>query len=179
MKLVSIFLILFTTLFISACSSVTVQSDFDPEADFSQYKTFRWYEGKPVPGDELVMYPLVRKRFVESITGNLTSKGLTLMEGEGADLVVVIHAGMKERMQITEWGGYGWYNPWWGPYGGRVDVSYYEQGTVVIDLVDAKRKELVWRGLGTKAVQRYDSPAEAKEAIDMIVGKILNRYPPN
>jgi hypothetical protein len=178
MKLLSYLPILSVIIIITACSSVTVQSDFDPEVDFSQYKTFRWYEGKPVPGDELVKYPLVKKRFVESVTENLTSKGLTMMEGEGADLVVVLHAGIKDRMQITDWGGYGWYNPWWGPYGGRVDVSYYEQGTVVIDLVDAQKKELVWRGLGTKAVQRYDSPAEAKEAIDHIVGKILSRYPP-
>jgi hypothetical protein len=100
---------------------------------------------------------------------------------EAADLVVVVFAGKNERMQVTEYGGYGgygWYSPWWGSYGGYVDVSYYEQGTVIIDLVDAERKELVWRGLGSKAVQRYDSPAEAKEAVDYIVGRIMNRYPP-
>jgi hypothetical protein len=100
------------------------------------------------------------------------------MKEEGADLVVVIHAGKKDRMQVTNYGGYGWYDPWWGPYG-HTNVSYYEQGTVVIDLVDPGEKALVWRGIGSRAVQRYDSPAEAKEAVDLIVGKILNRYPPN
>lgn len=178
MKLHLYFLVFTLSLFIVSCSSVTVQSDFDPEVDFSTFKTFRWYEGQPVPGDELVMYPLVKNRFIESITEGLTSKGLELIEGTDADLVVVIHAGMKERMQITNWGSYGWYDPWWGPYGGYTNVSYYEQGTVVIDLVDAEKKELVWRGMGTKAVQRYDSPAEAREAVDLIVGEILNRYPP-
>lgn len=178
MKLHLYFLVFTLSLFIVSCSSVTVQSDFDPEVDFSTFKTFRWYEGQPVPDDELVMYPLVKNRFIESITEGLTSKGLELIEGTDADLVVVIHAGMKERMQVTNYGGYGWYDPWWGPYGGYTNVSYYEQGTVVIDLVDAEKKELVWRGMGTKAVQRYDSPAEAREAVDLIVGKILNRYPP-
>jgi hypothetical protein len=166
-------------LFVGACSSVTVESDFDPEVDFAKFKTFRWYEGQPVPGDELVMYPLVRKRFIESITEGLTSKGLEFVEGPDADLVVVIHAGSQDRVQVANYGGYGWYSPWWGAYGGQTSVSYYEQGTVVIDLVEAGEKQLVWRGMGSKAVQRYDTPAEAKEAVDFIVDKILNRYPPN
>lgn len=177
MNIIKWFVVFGAVLFFVSCSSVTVQSDFDPDVDFTKFKTFRWYKGQPVPGDELVMYPLVRGRFIESITEGLTSKGLEIVEGTDADLVVVIHAGKKDRMQVTNYGGYGWYDPWWG--GGYTSVSYYEQGTVVIDLVDPENKQLVWRGLGSKAVQRYDTPAEAKEAVDFIVGKILNRYPPN
>jgi hypothetical protein len=178
MNIIKWFVVFGAVLSFVSCSSVTVESDFDPEVDFTKFITFRWYEGQPVPGDELVMYPLVRDRFIESISDGLISKGLTLMKEEGADLVVVIHAGKRDRMQVTNsYSGYGWYNTWWGPYG-HTNVSYYEQGTVVIDLVDPGNKALVWRGIGSRAVQRYDTPAEAEEAVDLIVGKILNRYPP-
>lgn len=179
MKLLYVFTVLVAAIFTAACSSIKVDYDYDPDVDFSEYKTFRWYQGKPVPGDELVMYPNIRKRFIQTTTEQLSTKGLSLVESTGADIVAVIHAAKQDRMQMTEFGGYSWYDPWWGPYSGRVDVSYYEAGTVVIDLVEAESKKLVWRGLATGIIQRHDSPAKMKEAVDNIVTKIIQWYPPD
>ena len=98
-------------------------------------------------------YPLVYKRVVAAVDKALAAKGMTKMEEGEPDVVIVAHAGSKERMQVTHTGGgyyRGWYDPWWGPYGGSTHVSYYEEATLVIDIVSWNSKELAWRGMATR-----------------------------
>jgi hypothetical protein len=179
MKATVCFAALLSVALLAACSTLRVQSDWDHSADFSAYHTYAWYDGESLPGDALAKNPLLRKRVQEAVDEVLLARGGKLVPKEQADIFVVVHAGTTERMQVTDWGRYGWYDPWWGPYGGSVDVSYYEEGTLVIDFVDSKKKELVWRGLGTKVIQQYSDPDERMEAIRHVVEKILAQYPPS
>ena len=184
MRTVFVHLVIVTALLLGSCSSVTVRHDFDPEYDFSQFKTYRWASSKELnPNDELARNPLVLKRVQASVDRVLATKGLTKIESGEPDLVVVAHAGVKERMQVYQTGlrgGYygGWYDPWWGAYGGTTHVSYYEEGTLVIDLVSWKNKELAWRGMGTKVLEDYKDSEKQQKAIDEIVNRILAAYPP-
>ena len=57
-------------------------------------------------------------------------------------------------------------------------MSYYTEGTLVIDLVDAEKKEMVWRGMGTGIVKRYKNPEDAQRNIDKIVDRIMQGFPP-
>lgn len=163
-----------------SCSSVSVVTDYDHAEDFSTYKTFRMYEGKTIPGDELAKDPLVKKRFEDAVKEELIKKGFTYKESGDVDFMVVIHAGVKEKVRVTNWGRYGWYDPWWGPYGGRVDVSQYEEGTLVIDIVTVSQKELAWRGMGTSVIgsNKYGGDEEGLKNIREIVSKILAGFPP-
>jgi hypothetical protein len=168
---------------LTGCSSVDVKTDYDPEVDFSKYKTYAWVgNGGVLEGSELARYPLVAKRVNESVNRNLEAKGLQMLnDPEAADFAVVIHAGTQEKMQVTNYGGsYGYYHydPWWGPYGGHTDVSYYTEGTLVIDFVDVGTKELAWRGLGTAIVKGYSNPEDAQKNIDKIVDRIMAGFPP-
>jgi len=139
-------------LLLVGCSSVTVTSDYDPEYDFSSFKTFRWADAEEInPNDELAKHPLIYKRVQDAVNRDLKAKGMELRESGNTDVVVMAHAGTKEKIQVHQTGGYyrGWYDPYWGPYGGSTHVSQYEEGTLVIDIVSWKKKELAWRGLGT------------------------------
>ena len=99
------------------------------------------------------------------------------MDDETASFVVVTHAGVREKMQVTNWGSYGWYDPWWGPYGGGgVDVSQYDEATLVIDMVDSRDKKLAWRGKATKVVT--GSAAQDPVELRKIVAQILRDFPP-
>jgi len=166
------------------CSSLKVATDFDPTQDFSSYKTYRWATTKEVnPNDALAQNPLIKKRIVAGIDAALGQKGFVLAGDDAEpDFVVMTHAGLKEKMNVTQTGGYrgyGWYDPWWGPYGGHTNVSYYEEGSLVIDIVDWKEKELSWRGVGTGIVGEGPSDKEeAQEEINLIVAKILADFPP-
>jgi hypothetical protein len=162
---------------LASCSSVSVKYDYDREVDFQKYKTYAWTE-RDIPDDALARNPLVKKRVRLAVDETLRSQGYSLTERDQADFVVVIHAGVKERMRVQDYGRYGWYDPWWGPYGGRVEVSYYEEGTLVIDVMDAKEEELVWRGVGTGIVKKYAKPEKMQQDIDEDVTKILSNFPP-
>ena len=177
MKILSVLSMLALVVLVQACSSVSYKSDYDRSTDFSTYKSYKWYEGKQ-PDDALSRNPLVKKRIGVSVDKALQEGGFTLSESEEADFIVAIHAGVKERMQVYNTGAYGWYDPWWGPYGGRTDVSYYEEGTLVVDIVDAAEKELSWRGIATATVRDFSDADEMQAYYDHVVKNLLKNFPP-
>jgi len=76
------------------------------------------------------------------------------------------------------WGspwGWGWGYPWAMGYGGS-NVSTTTEGTLYIDIIDAKTNELIWQGMGTASLVRNMEKKEAR--IKEIVSKILEKYPP-
>jgi hypothetical protein len=163
--------------FLAGCSSISVTSDYDPEADFISYNTFSIYNGV-IKDSQLESAPLVKKRVLEAITNEMQKKGLTLTDSANAALTIFAQAGTAEKMNVTDY-GYG-YGGWWGPnpYGRNIDVSYYTQGSLIIDFVDNSKDELVWRGIGTAVVQDRGTPEERQAFIDEAVAKILEQYPP-
>ncbi len=185
-------LILFSAmLLLMSCSSVTVKHDYDPEYDFSQFKTYRWAAGKEInPDDELQKHPLIAKRVYKAVDKVLKEKGLVeAKEGEPFDVVVLAHAGTKQRTQVTQTGGGaymgpgyrgygGWYDPWWGPYGSTTTVNQYEEATLVIDIVTWKDKKLVWRGMATDIVRDNQDGEEQQQRLYKVVEKIFENYPP-
>jgi hypothetical protein len=182
MKHLNSLVVSFTVLtLLTACSSIKVATDFDPTQDFDSYKTYKIYDGDPIPNDALSQNPLIQKRVYSAIDEVLQSKGFTKVNTDDADIVVLAHAGVSEKMRVDNYGGYrgyGWYDPWWGPYGGYSNVSYYEEGSLVIDVVDVKEKELSWRGVGTGTIGSNPSPEEAEEKTLLWVSKILEKFPP-
>lgn len=181
MQVRSIFLMLVQFVVLTACSTITVRSDYDRSYDFSKYKTYRWsLESELNRRDALKKNPLVEKRVHASIDNDLQAKGYTKKEVGKADFVVVAHAGVKEKMHLDQYGGgyYGWYHPWWGPYGGYSNISYYKEGTLVIDIVDSENKELAWRGTGTDVVKDYKNGEKMQKDIDSAVAEILAKFPP-
>ena len=183
MRLFALAVICLSLAFLASCSSVDVRTDHDPDVDFSAYKTYAWVgNGGVIEGSELARYPLVARRVKDATDRNLRDLGLEMVgDPETADFAIVIHTGTQERMQVTNYGGYyGYYryDPWWGPYGGHTDVSYYTEGSLVIDFVDVATKELAWRGIGTAIVKNYSSPEDAQKGIDKVVDRILMGFPP-
>jgi hypothetical protein len=84
-------------------------------------------------------------------------------------------------MRVTDWGGsrpypygyrYGWDRP------GRVDVHYYTEGTLVIDIIDRVRNEMIWQGLGTGILRKHTDEAKKQEAVQEYVRQILDQFPP-
>ena len=156
------------------CSSVSVMSDYDPNTDFSKHMTYSIYKGV-VKDSKLEAAPLAKKRVLEAIYTEMQNKGLIETDSSKADLIVYAHAGTKEKVSLTDHG----YGGWWGrPYGRDIDVSHHTEGALIIDLVDKSKNELVWRGIGTTALQDRGTPQERQKYIDEAVAKILEQYPP-
>ncbi len=179
----SLFTIMFSLLllFLAGCASVTIKHDFDPEYDFGTFKTYRWASAAELnPDDELARNPLVYRRVQAAVDKAFAAKGIKKIDSGKPDFVVVAHAGVEEKMQVHRSGRYyhGWYDPFWGPYGGRTHVSYYQEGTLVIDIVSWEKKELAWRGMGTGILKEYRDSQKMQKDLNEVVAKILATFPP-
>jgi hypothetical protein len=166
-------IILTLAFLIAGCSSISVNQDYDPGYDFSKLKTFGFI---PITEDSGIDQ-LNATRLGDAIKANLTAKGYTL--AENADFGVALFFIKQTKTNVQSY-GYG-YRYGYGRYGGGmggVDVSQYDEGTLVIDFVDMAKQELVWRGIGTGAVSESASVEERTENINTAVMKILEQFPP-
>ena len=171
----NIFLALFLITMVS-CSSITVKHDYDPGIEFSSYKTYNIFK-KNIKGDALSENRQVKKRVLIALEKVLIQKGYTKSSRDEADFIVIPQAGIKDRVEVTSWGGYSWYRPGWGVYGYH-DVSYYEEGNLIINIVDRKNKELAWRGVATGTIEEYPTREEREEYLLEVIEKVLSSFPP-
>mgnify|MGYP003495126871 CR=1 FL=1 len=171
-KLLTVFL-LFA---VASCSSIKVYSDFDKNADFSQYRTYAFHKRGI---DRLEISELDKKRILHAIDFELSKKGMT--KSENPDLLINILTKERERVDVNQYNagwGYGW-RYGWNPYlwGGQTYVSTSTEGTLYIDLIDARKKELVWQGEGVGYLTENRDKKE--QQINEFVAKILEQFPPS
>lgn len=165
-------------LVVTSCTSVRVASDYDKNANFNSYKTFAFFK---TGIDKAEISDLDKRRVLRAIETELLAKGFT--KSENPDMLVSIFTKSREKVNVYNngWGpyGYGWgWSPWyWGGYGyGGSTVSTSTEGVLYIDLIDAKKKELVWQGMGTGYLSKNMEKKE--ERIREFVNKIMEKYPP-
>lgn len=160
---------------LSSCSSVNVYSDFDSNVDFNQYKTYAFHKQGI---DKVQISDFDKKRILHAIDNELSKKGMT--KSDTPDLLINFSTKEKERVDVNQFAfgmGYGW--GWgWNPYmwGGAPMASTSTEGTLFIDLIDAKKKELIWQGEGVGYLSQNRSDKEAR--INEFVAKILTQFPP-
>ena len=158
----------------ASCSTVRVATDYDKEANFNQYNSFAFFK----PGiDKAEISDLDKKRILRAIEENLSMKGMS--KSGNPDLLVSIFTKERERVDVYNNSfGYGWgWNPWWyGGYYGGSHVARSTEGTLYIDLIDAKTNNLVWQGMGSADLVTSDMERK-EERIREIVSKILAEYP--
>jgi hypothetical protein len=182
-----IFVAIVLALALAGCgSSISVTSDYDPATDFAKLKTFRWLDIKRGSDDPLGDQ-LVKNRVKSATYKALVLKGFVQKETGEPDFWVAAHAGAKEKMNVTNWGGHGYgygYGPYWGGgmYGGNnIDVSYYTEASLVIDIAvnQGENDQLAWRGIGTGTLSKSQkSPEESQADLDEVVSLILEEFPP-
>ena len=168
---------------LAGCSSMTVNHDWAREADFSKYKTFQY---KATEGNIADSNPLGDQRLVAGIKREMTAKGFT-EASSNPDVYVTYHGEDKEGISLDTthmgYGGYGYGPGWgWGRYGGMgmgtstTNVRTYTQGTLIVDIWDAKAKELVWRGVASDTLS--EDPQKNVEKGSKALAKMFKFYPP-
>ncbi len=178
MKALRLFPFLCLMVFIISCSSVyDVQFDYDTKADFSNLKTYDWL---PAP-ETADIDRLNLQRIKNAVNSQLGAKGLK-MTSDNPDFSIATHLGTKDRVRVMNWGyGYAPYGRYWGgSWGpGGVDVYQYEEGSLILDFVDSKSKDLIWRGSGKAQVDSASTPESRDKLINEAVTKILENFPPS
>lgn len=167
-KSISVVLLVITLLSVS-CSSIRVSSDYESATDFSKYKTFAFYK---TGIDKAPISDIDKRRIMRSIETELQTKGIQLTENP--DLLVSIFTKAREQVDV--------YQPHWTPYYYNpyqtANISKYTEGTLFIDIIDAKDKKLIWQGIGSGALTKSSKPEKREENIQVFVKEILVKFPP-
>jgi hypothetical protein len=175
-----ILIVLIPLVLVSACAAPppvqTLRSDLNPETDFRLFKTFRWFDGPFVPDDPATADEQQYRTVHDAINTLLRDKNYDWQQFSVTDLVIHIHSGMKNAGRIENWMTYNWYQPWWGAYGPMVNVSSFAPGTLVIDIIEAKRAGLVWRGL-IPAFYAEDGDLQDADGFTLPLKEVLNSLP--
>jgi hypothetical protein len=151
-----------------------VQTDFDHQANFSQYKTYSWEEIKPANS-------LWDARIKSAVDAQLAAKGWTQVASGGGVSVIAIKTSETQRTLQTFYdgfgGGWGWRRFGGGGFGDATTTEQdYKVGTLVIDLYDAKTKQLIWRGSAQDTLS--DNAAKNEKNLDKGVAKMFKPFPP-
>lgn len=193
-------LVLFSALMFASCSSsMTVSTDYDRNVDFSKYKTFGIYK---LNAEAQTISELNRNRIYAAIKTALTQRGLT--ESETPDLWVNIVAYVDSRESVSSttttsgmgmgmgMGGFGmggFHRPYmWG--GGpmmmtgtsvantQYNVNTIKEGSIIVDLIDAKSNNLVWQSVGNREIDK-NFGKNADEKITKYATQIFSTFPPS
>jgi hypothetical protein len=169
-------LTVFLLLVFASCSSVKVYSDFDNKVDFTQYRTYAFHKNGI---DKVEISQLDKKRILNAIDRELVNKGM--IKSNNPDLLINIFTKEREKIDVNQFNmgwGYGW--GWgWNPYlwGGRnTYATSSTEGTLYIDLIDARKNELIWQGEGVGYLT--ENRREKEKRINEFVAKILEQFPP-
>jgi Domain of unknown function (DUF4136) len=155
-----------------ACSTLTTAVDYDHTVNWSQFHTFQLVEGTKDP------VTFTQKRIEDAITSQLTSKGWQPVTSN-PDILVYTHTVLSHQKQwnATSMGGGGWGYRGWGGMGGTATATETNIpiGNLVVDLVNPKTKELVWRG---QASDQVSGSGEDKGKVDAAVAALFKNFPP-
>jgi hypothetical protein len=169
-------LIIIAIVIMAGCSpQIKVYSDMDPDYDLWTYKTFDWGEKVSIEAgrNPLRYNELNDKRIKAAVLEQLQSRGFVPRE-QDPDLILHYHIIVDDKSAVTtEPFGYR-YGAYWMRSG--VNVYYYREGTLIIDLMERSTKNLVWRGWAVANVDEID-PEEVDEVIKLAVEKIFRKFP--
>jgi len=157
-------------------SAQDVKTDWDKSADFSKYKSFSAQIATSWNN------PLAEKRALEIIENALVAKGWKKMDAATADTHVLIHGATQVKRDLNTFysGGFGGYG--YRGYGGMgmgtssTTVNEYTVGTMVLDIFDAKTKQLLWRGTGSDELS--DKADKNQKKIEKATEKMFKNFPP-
>ena len=164
-------------------SCFMINADFSPAFSLSQYRTFALVMPPSKMGEQLV-----DQRVRNAVRAQLDAKGLTASDRQNADVfagygvVDKTHTEVYTSQDGWGWGGWGWRNYRWGvpwPMTTQRQIETYTEGTVIVNLIDARTRQVVWHGEVADVVNLpVSDPARATRQINDAVAKLFEKFPP-
>jgi hypothetical protein len=165
------FFLLFLLL-IAACSAIyEVSYDYDQEVDLTGLRSYDWFPiPKGVEADDLVA-----GRVKKAVNAEMAEKGIRA-DSADPDFLIAMHVGSEEKVSQSDGGTT--YSFYWHARKGRSRSFRYQEGTLVLDFIDGKSRQFVWRGQAKGFVDNNSNPEKGDKQVNEAVRKILKNFPP-
>ena len=153
-----------------------VHYNYDRGANFAAYKTYQWVDLPDAVPDQLIDRDIKR-----AVDEQLAQKGLTKVEKD-ADLTVGYHTlvNVEKGINLSAFGTRGGPGGWGGFDSGSVagQTSTIPVGMLFVDLYDAGKKQLIWRGDANKTIDLKKDPNKNYNNLQKAMVKLFKNYPP-
>ena len=147
-----------------------VKTDYDRDANFGKYKTFSFEKIQ-------TKNPLLVDRIKAAVSSTLTAKGMSQVDSGGDISIVAVEMTNTQQRLDTFYNGFGGGWRWGGRFGDATTTTEtYQVGTLVVDMFDAKTKELLWRGSASNTLSNKSK--NNIKSLDKGVQKMFKKYPP-
>lgn len=162
---------------LSGCASINTGADFPAGIKLEQYQTFSWGGGDTLPvGDpRLDNNPFFDARVRSAVELELVAKGMRRVSAS-PDLLVHYHASIRQRVDVVradEARGYSF-----PEMRASEKVVEFDEGTLIVDMVEPKGKTIVWRGWSqTDVGGLLDDPRAMEKRINASVRLMMQRFP--
>ncbi len=163
-------------LIVGCGSGIKYTHNWDPAANFAAYRTYGWM---PEAGSRSANEQLWEGRLKAAVDRQMSLKGL--QQGSNPDVLVTWEAATEGKVSVSTHGSmYG--TGYRGRYGGfatgssHTTVNEWDEGTLIIDIIDVKSERLVYRGSAQAKVNENRSPEDAEARLNEAVAKILEEF---
>lgn len=144
-----------------------VSVNYNHDADFSQFHTYAWGSNNANAIKDSILAQVAQ----QDINAAMQSKGLTMVqENQNPDLLLTANGGMREQTSWNAWGMRGW-----GGGMGSITPEQNVEGTMIVDLFNAKSQELVWRGIAENTLNNKGS--KNQEMVRKAIDKMFKQWP--
>ena len=195
----------FAVFALAGCATLQVQTDYDPDVSLTQLSTYDWVDQEAdASGDPAVDSPLLKRHIRDAVEGELGRMGYRKVTSDTPDLRIAYSVTAEERSRIDESYGFGgpygyprssyrgsfgfslyggrYLRPYYGypsaGYAGAGRVSEYLRGTLVLDIIDVRTEEVIFRGWARKSLHSDPSPEKVRMYVTEAVEEILKDFPP-
>jgi len=177
------FWIILILIMLQACSGIQVSQDFEQGFDFSGLKTFAW-DANENNEWSLTSNELVGRRIIAAIENTLMAQQFSQVDSAQADFLILYNVVVEQRISSSNVsGGVSMGRSSRGRHGSigistGSQVRTYDEGTLLIDVIDVASDKLVWRGVSSQALPDLSDPQRLTDRINETVEKILAQFPP-
>ena len=163
---------------------VSVKSDYDKMFDLTKLRTFAFKTDR-ASNDPLSSNTIEAERLQSALSLQLQANGFS-QDSQDPNFIVAFYSRTKNKTEIESTpgfgfgSGFGWgyglpyRERWrWG-YGPEIWTYNYTQGCVMVDIIDPKTNQLIWRGVAKDTVSGINqSDKQAGEVAKDLVKRFL------
>jgi hypothetical protein len=186
MKLLKIYLAILVLLWLFGCSP-GVHVDRDETVNMSTFQTYKFVDDEPNPDPNPLYHSSLLDNAIHSEIAHQLERRGWREDNRSPDVLVAYHTFTQQKQQSVNnyypmmYGGWGWrYYPWgftpypYGYWNGYQQTYQYTEGTLILDVINAKSKTLVWRGSVSDAV---NDPGDLHRKAIKAVDQVFTKFP--